>query len=244
MEVKYKIFTYGCQMNVHDSERIAGALEQHGFSATDSECEADIIVFNTCCIRHTAEKRILGNIGDIKHLKKKNKNLIVAVAGCMTQQEGVPESLRTQFPFVDVCAGTGKAVEFADKIKAVYDSVVSETKRGFHNLPADLSSESVCEGEPVARTSFPHAWINIIYGCDNFCSYCIVPFVRGRERSRAPEAILQEVEGLLKAGYTKITLLGQNVNSYSYENDSGKWDFAMLLEAVASLNYNFTVGFM
>ena len=222
-------------MNIHESEKIAGGLKTIGYLATSLPENADIIIFNTCCIRDTAEKKILGNIGDIKHLAKSNPNLIVAVVGCMTQQNGVAETLRKKFPFVKIVLGTNNlwelpfiVKEIADKNKKWNISISDDTKPQIH------------ENEPIFRSSTPNAWVNIMYGCNNFCTYCIVPYVRGRERSRSPIAIMDEIKKLLDNGYKEITLLGQNVDSYSYENN----DFCTLLEQIAKLNGKFRVRFM
>ena len=231
----YYIFTYGCQMNVHESEKIAGLLREIGY-VQSSDCEtADVIVFNTCCIRDTAEKKILGNIGDVKHFKKNNPSLIVAVVGCMTQQKGIAESLKNKFPFVNIILGTHNIEELPKLVSDIDNKIIKRQ--------ISVSSEDnpeICETMPIYRTSGTNAWVNIMYGCNNFCTYCIVPYVRGRERSRAPETILSEIKNLLANGYKEITLLGQNVDSYSYEG----YDFAYLLEKISEIGGKFRVRFM
>lgn len=228
----YKINTYGCQMNVHESEKLAGILESLGYSATEEDEKADLILFNTCCIRDTAEARIFGNIGAIKSLKKANKNLIIVVVGCLTQQENAAEKLRNKFPFIDIILGTSNLEELKDAIlkigKKRYTSIKDATMEPNKYLP-------------IYRTSYPNAWVNIMYGCNNFCTYCIVPYVRGRERSRRCEDIVDDCKKLIEEGYKEITLLGQNVDSYLDENGV---DFAELLEKIASLEGKFRIRFM
>ncbi len=224
-------------MNVHESEKIAGILSQYGYFSTDVIEDADIIVFNTCAIRDKAEQHALGNIGAVKPLKKKNKNLIVAVVGCMSEQDGIAEKLVQKFPFVDIVLGTSNIEKIGENIQKVLDS-----HKKICNIEKNSKPE-IIENVPTTRTSFPNAWVNIMYGCNNFCTYCIVPYVRGRERSRKPEAIIEEVKSLLDEGYKEITLLGQNVNSYMpYEDKS--WDFKRLLSVLGNLPYKFRLRFM
>lgn len=233
---KYHIVTYGCQMNLHESEKMAGILSREGYETTENINEADVILFNTCCIRENAENHAFGNIGALKKLKREKPGLIIAVGGCMTQEKGKAEIIRQKFPFVDIIFGNlnleelGKLVEQKSKQKK---KIVSLRER----------EGEVVEYDPPLRNSYPNAWVNIMYGCNNFCSYCIVPYVRGRERSRKPEHILAECEALVKEGYREITLLGQNVNSYG--ND-GATDmrFPELLEKVARIEGDFRVRFM
>ena len=232
---KYLITTYGCQMNLHESEKLAGILSSLGMTECKKETEADIIVFNTCCIRENAEERAEGNIGALKQLKKRKKDLIIAVGGCMTQQKHYAEKLSKTFPFVDIIFGTHNLEDF----KSLLIRKVEKDK----NIIAIQESEgAIREGTPKTRTSYPNAWVNITYGCNNFCSYCIVPYVRGRERSRAPRDVVAECEALVKDGYKEITLLGQNVNSYG--NDLGNVDFASLISAVSAINGEFWLRFM
>lgn len=222
-------------MNVHESEKIAGLLNGVGYTESESEADADIIVFNTCCIRDTAEKKILGNIGDVKRLKKAKPSLIVAVVGCMTQQAGAPEELKKKFGFINIVLGTGNLEELPLLVQEV-----EQKQRKFAFEIRSNENPDIKEDIPVYRTSGTNAWVNIMYGCNNFCSYCIVPYVRGRERSREPQAILSEVNALLDEGYKEITLLGQNVDSYSYEN----YDFSYILEQIAKINGKFRLRFM
>ncbi len=244
----YKIYTYGCQMNVHESEKIAGLLEEIGYTSTDDDSLADIICFNTCCIRDTAEKRALGNIGIIKAQKKRNKNLIVAVLGCMMQQEGEKEIIKERYPYVDILLGTRNLFLLKDEIKKLiqYREIKRKSDKNYRcfdtNLPDDYLA--IDEKTPQFRTSYPNAWVNIIYGCNNFCSYCIVPYVRGRELSRNPVDVINEVKKCVDNGYKEITLLGQNVNSYGNDFQDGKTNFASLLEQIDKIDGNFRVRFM
>ncbi|MDE7373469.1 MAG: MiaB/RimO family radical SAM methylthiotransferase, partial [Clostridia bacterium] len=248
MSKKYFINTYGCQMNVHESEKLAGILANKGYEACGEESEADVVVFNTCCIRDTAERRALGNIGVIKGLKKEKPSLIVAVVGCMPQQEGVSESIREKYPYVDIVLGTRNIAMIADEIDKVLQSRENIKKRSDKKyrcfdctLPEDYLS--IDESTPTLRTSYPNAWVNIIYGCNNFCSYCIVPYVRGREISRDINSVLDEVKRCVDDGYKEITLLGQNVNSYG--NDlNGEVNFAKLLHEIDKIEGKFRVRFM
>ena len=231
--MNYHIVTYGCQMNLHESEKIAGILRGMGYDNETALEDADIIVFNTCCIRENAENHAFGNIGALKKLKREKKGLIVAVGGCMAQEAGKAELLKKKFPFIDIIFGTHNLSELSkliEKKRAQKKAVISlKEERG----------ETEDETVPV-RKSFPNAWVNIMYGCNNFCSYCIVPYVRGRERSRRAEDILHEVEALVEDGYKEITLLGQNVNSYK----DGDTDFPALLEKVAAVEGKFRIRFM
>ena len=235
MEKKYHIVTYGCQMNVHESEKLAGILRSRGYTETSSKEEADIFVFNTCCIRENAENHAYGNIGALKKLKKARPAMLIAVGGCMTQQPGAAERLRKKFPFVDIVFGTHNLEEFG----ALLDRKIGRKKAVIDIW--DKEGE-VREDDISFRTSYPNAWVNIMYGCNNFCSYCIVPYVRGRERSRAAEAVVAEVNDLLDRGYKEITLLGQNVNSYG--NDCGEVSFPQLLRKICARDEKFRLRFM
>ncbi len=235
-------------MNVHESEKLAGILAGKGYEECGSEEEADIIVFNTCCIRDTAERRALGNIGVTKARKKENPDLIVAVAGCMPQQEGAAENIRERFPYVDIVLGTRNISMLADEIDKVVASRNAIKKRSDkkyrcfdRTLPENYLD--IDEQTPALRTSFPNAWVNIIYGCNNFCSYCIVPYVRGRELSRDMSSVLDEVKRCVDSGYKEITLLGQNVNSYGNDLDSDV-NFAKLLHEIDKIDGKFRVRFM
>lgn len=233
----YYIETFGCQMNVHESEKLAGILENRGLSAVSEASRADVIVFNTCCIRDTAEKKIEGNIGELKALKRSRPNLIIVISGCMTQQKGRAEALKKRFPFIDIILGTNNQYLLGEKI----DEVLAKKKKLIAVDPAE--KPAIDEDVPVYRTSYPNAWINIMYGCNNFCTYCIVPYVRGRERSRDPEHILTEIRRAVADGYKEITLLGQNVDSYGSDMDSGM-NFYKLLQKIAEIDGKFRIRFM
>ena len=232
----YNIVTFGCQMNVHESEKIAGMLENMGYECTDDKQKADIIVFNTCAIREGAEDRAFGNIGNLKKMKKANPNKIIAVAGCMTQQKQVAQKLFNMFPFLDIIVGTHNLYD----LPMLINQHKLSQKRSLNNIEAG----AICENVPVARTSGENAWVNIMYGCNNFCSYCIVPYVRGREMSRKKSDILNECKSIIDSGkYKQITLLGQNVNSYiNPEQDCG--NFADLLKSICALDGDFKLTFM
>ncbi|MCH5142539.1 MAG: tRNA (N6-isopentenyl adenosine(37)-C2)-methylthiotransferase MiaB [Clostridiales bacterium] len=235
MEKYYHITTYGCQMNVHESEKIAGALTELGYKACENIENADIAVFNTCCIRENAENHAFGNIGMLKKLKAQKKGMIIAVGGCLPQQIGKANALHSKFPYVDIVFGThnlGKLKDYILKKQGQKKSVIEiEECDGVIN-----------EGEKALRTSYPNAWINITYGCNNFCSYCIVPYVRGRERSRRSEDIINEARELIAEGYKELTLLGQNVNSYA--NGTDDIPFYKLLEKIAAIDGKFRLRFM
>lgn len=218
---RYHIVTYGCQMNAHDSETIAGMLEQMGMTEAAAREDADFVLYNTCCVRENAERRALGNVGWLKELKKVKPELIVGVCGCMVQQDGMAQKLIKRYPFVDIAFGTHNLPELPGMFKKLLDS----RERVVSVLDTD---GMIAEGLPVKRAGGLMAYVTIMYGCDNFCSYCIVPYVRGRERSRLPEDILREVEQLKTEGVKEIMLLGQNVNSYA----GGGIDFAELLRRV------------
>ena len=236
MSEKYFIVTYGCQMNVHESEKIAGILRRIGYESAQTKEEADIIVFNTCCIRENAENHAFGNIGALKKMKKEKPHLLIAVGGCMTQEKGKTEILKKKFPFIDIMFGALNFEELA--------TLIQRKKQQKKKVIEIREKEGeIVEMDDAYRTSYPNAWVNIMYGCNNFCSYCIVPYVRGRERSRKPENILQEVQTLVKQGYREITLLGQNVNSYGADGATGM-SFAELLDKVASIEGKFRVRFM
>lgn len=235
---KYCVVTYGCQMNLHESEKISGILSGMGMSAVNEPENADVVVFNTCCIRDTAERRALGNIGKMKELKKKNKNLLIVVTGCMTQQNGFAENMKERYQYVDVILGTHNISDLENQIR-----IRLEKKK---RVAAVLDTDGYIDDEttPVTRTSFPNAWVNINYGCNNFCTYCIVPYVRGRERSRDMKSIISECEKLIKDGYKEITLLGQNVNSYGNDVPDENVNFANLLREVAKIDGKFRIRFM
>ena len=235
---KYCVVTYGCQMNLHESEKISGILSGMGMSAVNEPENADVVVFNTCCIRDTAERRALGNIGKMKELKKKNKNLLIVVTGCMTQQNGFAKNMKERYQYVDVILGTHNISDLENQIR-----IRLEKKK---RVAAVLDTDGYIDDEttPVTRTSFPNAWVNINYGCNNFCTYCIVPYVRGRERSRDMKSIISECEKLINDGYKEITLLGQNVNSYGNDVPDENVNFANLLREVAKIDGKFRIRFM
>lgn len=235
---KYCVVTYGCQMNLHESEKISGILSGMGMSAVNEPENADVVVFNTCCIRDTAERRALGNIGKMKELKKKNKNLLIVVTGCMTQQNGFAENMKERYQYVDVILGTHNISDLENQIR-----IRLEKKK---RVAAVLDTDGYIDDEttPVTRTSFPNAWVNINYGCNNFCTYCIVPYVRGRERSRDMKSIISECKKLINDGYKEITLLGQNVNSYGNDVPDENVNFANLLREVAKIDGKFRIRFM
>lgn len=234
---KYHIITYGCQMNLHESEKIAGIAENLGYSVTEDIEQSDLVVFNTCCIRDNAEKHAMGNIGALKKWKMRHPRAVIAVVGCMTQQDGAGNQLRQKFPFVDIVLGTNNLHVLE---QAILDA--RENKQKSVLIDPD-PNPPILEHQPVIRSARPNAWLNIMYGCNNFCTYCIVPYVRGRERSRKMQDILDEFRGLLDAGYPEITLLGQNVNSYGHDLQDGS-DFATLLEKIAQIPGKFRVRFM
>lgn len=223
-------------MNVHESEKIAGQLRDLGYEETQIAEDADVIVFNTCCVRENAEQHAFGNIGMYKKLKKEKRDLIIAVCGCMTQQGEFAKKLSATFPFVDVIIGTYNIDEFGKILQKTIDT----KKRVVEIL--DKNGE-ICEEITPYRSSYPNAWVNIAYGCNNFCSYCIVPYVRGRERSRLPENVVDEVKNLVNEGYKEITLLGQNVNSYGHDLKNGV-SFSSLLDEIGKINGKFRLRFM
>ena len=232
MNGKYHIQTYGCQMNVHESEKIAGILQARGFCSCDNVEDADIIVLNTCCVRETAETKVYGHLGRIKSQKKRGAILIVG--GCMTQQAGAAERLAKRCPFVDIIVGTFNQSQIGE-----YIDLFLHTGKRVVDVWESEKDMSLSENTAAARTSGVNAWVNIMYGCNNFCTYCIVPYVRGRERCRPIDDILSDIDALLKSGYKQITLLGQNVNSYKY----GDKTFTDLLK-MAETDVKYRLKFM
>lgn len=216
----YYIETYGCQMNVHDSEKLAGMLSDMGYEKADSKEEADIILFNTCCVRENAELRVYGNLGALRALKEQKPSLVIGVCGCMMQQEKIVSGIKRRFPFVDIVFGSHNTFE----LPRLLASVIS-MKTPVYEIQQEATE--IVEDFPVRRDRAWSAWITVMYGCNNFCSYCIVPYVRGRERSRKSEDIIKEARELAAGGCREITLLGQNVNSYG--KDCGEISFAQLL---------------
>ncbi len=239
LDKKYLILTYGCQMNVHESEKLAGILENNGYVSCDNAVDADIVVFNTCAIRESAEQKIFGNIGELKNIKVAKPNMIIAICGCMSQQKNYAEEILRKYPYVDIIFGTHNLSKFDEMLK----SRISTGKK-VSSIVEDENIELRDEMK-ISRTSGVNAWVNIMYGCNNFCTYCIVPYVRGREISRPEDSIIFEVENLLKQGYKQITLLGQNVNSYKGVARNGKEvSFAKLLSDLDELNYEYRLRFM
>ena len=222
---KYYLRTYGCQMNVHDSEQIRYYLENLGFSETDTLEAADIVVLNTCAIRENAKEKVFGFLGRAKHIKQTKKDLIICLCGCLMQNPIEIEELEAKHKYIDIIIGTHNLYELPNMIM---------NKINKQNINVYSNSDTVYENINYARDSKITAWINVTYGCDHFCTYCIVPYARGRERSRKPKNVLDEVRALKEAGYKEITLLGQNVNSYGKDLD-GDYVFANLLEDVAKI---------
>ncbi|MDZ4993183.1 tRNA (N6-isopentenyl adenosine(37)-C2)-methylthiotransferase MiaB [Clostridium perfringens] len=230
------ISTYGCQMNEEDSEKLSGMLKSQGYERTENKEEASIIIFNTCCVRENAENKVFGNLGQLKQLKRKNPNLVIAICGCMMQQVGMADKVLKTFPYVDIIFGTHNAHKFPEYLHRVLQEGV-QVKEILNK------EEGIVEGLPIDRKSDVKAFVTTMYGCNNFCTYCIVPYVRGRERSRKSEDIIKEIEELVAKGYKEITLLGQNVNSYGkgLEEDI---DFAGLLRKVNEVEGLERVRFM
>lgn len=223
---QYYIETYGCQMNVRDSETVSGILDKAGFTPSTKKEDADLILFNTCCVREHAEKRLMGNIGALKKAKEENPELIIGICGCMMQQKGMAEKLSKRFPFVDFFIGTHNLDRFPD--------VLADAMSGIRTVATEEGNK-VIEGMPSSPAMGSSAFVNIMYGCDNYCTYCIVPYVRGHERSRNPEDIEAEIRQRIAEGYTEITLLGQNVNSYGNTADFGI-RFPELLERLSKID--------
>ena len=230
------VHTYGCQGNVSDGERIKGLLESIGYSFTEDVNEADLVLYNTCAIREHAEDRIYGNVGALKNIKKANPDLIIALCGCMMQQEHVTERIKKSYPFVNLVFGT----HVIHKIPELLYKVLRTGKRVFSSPDSD---GVIAENLPVHRDGNIKGWLPIMYGCNNFCSYCVVPYVRGRERSRKPEDIIREAKELIASGCKDITLLGQNVNSYGKTLDCNI-NFAKLLKMINDIPGDFIIRFM
>lgn len=234
--LEYYIETWGCQMNEEDSEKLSGMLISLGYTKTNIKESADVIIFNTCCVRENAELKVYGNLGELKRLKRNNPSLIISVCGCMMQQEGMAQAILKKYPFVDIIFGTHNSHKFPEYLQRVQQD-------GKSIIEILSKEEGIIEGVPIDRDNNIKAYVTIMYGCNNFCTYCIVPFVRGRERSRKPIDIENEIKDLIKAGYKEITLLGQNVNSYGKDLDP-KIDFADLLEKVNTIKGIERVRFM
>ena len=224
-EMRYCIVTLGCQMNAHDSETIAGMLDEMGMTPAESREQADLVLYNTCCVRENAENKALGNVIWLKELKVLKPDLIIGVGGCMMQEEGMGEKVRKMYPFVDLAFGTHNMYRLPELLY----KVICEKQRAIEITRED---GGICEGLPVHRRNNFSAYINIMYGCNNYCSYCIVPYVRGRERSRDMDKIVEEAKALADSGVQEIMLLGQNVNSYM----GGGAHFAELLYRLDQLD--------
>jgi len=229
--------SYGCQQSVSDGERIKGLLAEIGYGFTDSPENADLILYNTCAVRENAEQRVYGNVGALKHYKKANPSLIIAVTGCMTQQETAVNKFRNSYPYVDIILGTNACINLPELLWKKISKTgkpVTETKE---------YDDTVYEDIPVRRDGSVKAYVPVMYGCDNFCSYCVVPLVRGRERSRSPQKVIEEIKGLVADGCKDITLLGQNVNSYG-KGLPEKINFAELLRQADAIPGDFRIRFM
>ena len=234
--VRAMVDTFGCQQNVADSQHILGMLEAMGCEFVTEPARADIIVLNTCAIREHAEKRVYGNLGALTHTKKANPEQIICLCGCMAQRPEVAEKVRKSYRHVDLVFGPQALWKFPELLWQVY------TRRG-RVFSVEEEHGSIAEGMPVVREGRTRAWVSIMYGCNNFCAYCIVPYVRGRERSREPQQIINEVRQLAAEGYREITLLGQNVNSYGKDLGTG-YDFADLLSALDEIEGDYLLRFM
>ncbi len=232
---KAHIVTFGCQQNVSDSERIKGMLILCGYSLTDDINEADFILFNTCAVRGHAEDRVYGNVGATKKLKQQNHNLLVAVCGCMAQQQSVADKFYKSYPYVDIVFGTQQYHRLPEFI---YRRMT--TKRVYE---LGLDNKEIVENIPISRDGKLKGWLPIMYGCNNFCTYCIVPYVRGRERSREPQQIIKEATEMVRSGFKEIMLLGQNVNSYG-KGESHGINFAKLLRMINNIDGDFRIRFM
>ena len=231
--LKYNILTMGCQLNENDSEKLCGMLEEMGYSKTENQNEADLALFNTCCVRENAEDKLFGKLGELKKIKEQ-RGTIIAIGGCMMQEKHITDKIKSSYPYTDIIFGTHTLHKFPEDLYKVL-----EEKKKLEDI-LDIDGK-VYEGLPIKRDSNIKASVTIMNGCNNFCSYCIVPYVRGRERSRQPKDIINEVRELAKEGYKEITLLGQNVNSYlrvekekgiEFEQYEGVNSFATLLRAI------------
>lgn len=231
----YHVVTYGCQMNAHDSEILAGMLRDMGMEEAADRESADFVLFNTCCVRDNAERRALGNVTWLKEVRKKNPRLMIGVCGCMIQQPGMAEKILKQYRFVDLAFGTANLYRLPELMLKALESD--------HAVVEVEEQNTIAEGLPVQRLRHDAAYITIMYGCDNYCTYCIVPYVRGRERSRHPEEIVREARELVAAGYKEITLLGQNVDSYGRDLDEDV-DFADLIRSINAIPGDFVIRFM
>ena len=232
----YKIITYGCQMNVHDSEKLAGMLEDMGYKATETKEKADIILFNTCAIRENAELKVFGKVGSLKKLKKNNPDLIIGIGGCMMQVDEIVDKIHEKYPYVDLVFGTHNI----HRVPKLINEIKEQKDKVYEVWP---EADGLIPDTPVQRDGDYKAWVTIIQGCNNFCSYCIVPYVRGRERSRNLNDIISEVKKIVNDGVKEITLLGQNVNSYGNDLD-GNVSFSTLLSKLNKINGLERIRFM
>ena len=226
--------TYGCQQNVADSERIKGMLSEMGYGFTEHTEEADLVLFNTCAVREHAELKVYGNVGALKNLKKKNPEMLIILCGCMMQQEKVQKQIREKYKHVDIVFGPSMIPE----LPVMMAHALAKKEKVFTRE----EQMQIAEDLPIVRDDAHKAWVSVMYGCNNFCTYCIVPYVRGRERSRASKEILNEIRGLVKDGYRDITLLGQNVNSYGKDLEN-ELDFSDLLKAINEIEGEFWIRF-
>ena len=226
--------TFGCQQNVADGERLMGMLEACGFTFTQEPGQADLVILNTCAVREHAEQRVFGNLGMLTHTKKDNPDQVIVLCGCMAQEPRVSQRVKESYRHVDLVFGPQALWRFPELLYRVYE----QRRRVFS---VEEEDGSIAEGIPVVRERGVKAWVSVMYGCNNFCSYCIVPYVRGRERSRRPEAVVAEVRELVESGYKDITLLGQNVNSY---NGGDGYDFADLLAEIDRIPGDYRIRFM
>ncbi len=235
---KYNIITFGCQMNEHDSETIAGMLQEKGCVETMSRDDSDITIINTCSVRENADKRFFGTLGQLKKLKEKNPEYVACVCGCMMQQQHIIDTIKSKYPWVDIIFGTHNIHRFPELLEKVY----SEKKKIAETFE---DSDQIVEGLPAKRLYKHKSFVNIMYGCNNFCTYCIVPYTRGREKSRKPEDIVKEITGLVADGVKEVTLLGQNVNSYRGAGENGsECDFADLIYMISDIEGLERIRFM
>lgn len=234
--VYYHTRTYGCQQNVSDGEKIGGMLTEMGYLPVSRPEDADLVIYNTCAIRENAEERVFGNVGALKHAKRRNPDMLVGLCGCMMQQQHIADKIRKSYPYVDLVFGTHALARLPELL-------YRQKTEGVRVFETSDAKGDIVEGLPLQRDGNIKAWLPIMYGCDNYCTYCVVPFVRGRERSRKPEHILAEARDLVARGYKEITLLGQNVNSYG-KNLAQPISFAGLLEQICEIQGDFRIRFM
>ena len=233
---KYHVHSYGCQLNVSDGEKLKGQLEAMGYQQTQSVEDADFVIYNTCAVRENAEDRALGNLGALKNQKRRRPSMLIAICGCMTQQQHIADKIKKSFPFVDIVFGTHSMYRLPEM-------VWSRLNGGARVFDTSADDRDIVEGLPVSRDSDFKAWLPVMYGCDNFCSYCIVPYVRGRERSRRPEEVVAEARKIVESGYKEIMLLGQNVNSYGVGLEE-EINFSELLRRIDAIEGDYRIRFM